>query len=146
MNRKAMVTLVLLALSFGLIQCAPKIFVQDAQPPWLTIEIPKRLEYSNVWDICFNTLAKKYDIEVSEKESGYIKTAWTYIVGGRPVDYYRFKIYVNIKYSNNVIEVKSEAQYRDGPPDIGPWRIGYDTGILDEGCADIQGQLGSAIK
>ena len=70
-------------------------------------------DFDAAWAKTANTIARDYDIEVFEKDRGYIKTGWKYgIIRGAPYNHSRGRI--TIRYttteSPSEVEVKTDVQ------------------------------------
>jgi hypothetical protein len=57
--------------------CAPNTFVRQS-PGWKTIEFHSGLvnNYDEAWQMTVDTIARSWDIEILDKGSGYLRTAW----------------------------------------------------------------------
>ena len=77
--------------------CAPRTFVRSA-PGWKTIEFHEGLvnNYDEAWQKTVDTIARNWDIEILDKDSGYLRTAWVYGISGGPQLRYRGRI--TVKY------------------------------------------------
>ena len=63
---------------FILAGCAPQTFVKGQPPGWKTIELNEDLKhnYAKAWQKTVDTIAREYDIEMLDKDSGYLRTCW----------------------------------------------------------------------
>jgi uncharacterized protein YfaQ (DUF2300 family) len=126
--------------------CAPRTFVRSA-PGWKVIELRPGLEnnYDDAWQTSVDTVARDWDIEIMDKASGYLRTAWTYGISGGSYERYRGRItvkYPNVKAPEKA-EVKTEAQWlRDSP--LG-WITGFDTSFQRDVYAALSGRLGRTV-
>jgi len=77
------------------------ISTHDEAGTWANIEVRDglRKDKEALWRKTVDTLTAKFDLEVLEKESGYIRTSWkyTYVQGNQVVDRYRARIIVKFK-------------------------------------------------
>ena len=143
LNLNAALLAALLALATN--ACAlspPKSFIQTFDEPgrWASIEIKTGQTKEDVWRTVVDTLAQKFDLEVLEKDSGYVRTSWkyTYVYDGRVVSRYRARIVVKFRDAWRTMQVKCEANWLEG----GGWTQGYDTRLLEDAYGDLQGKVG----
>ena len=55
--------------------CAtPKTYFRTMEPKWTTIEIGGEIKYEDAWEEVLDILVRKFDIAVSQKDNGYIRT------------------------------------------------------------------------
>jgi hypothetical protein len=145
-------TLVALSLACATTPMKPTSFVRtfDDSATWKSIEIRDDLVGKpDAWRMVVDTVALKYDLEVIEKDSGYLRTTWKFTSAGRPdtssrsggvVDNYRSRVV--IKMDGTRARVKSESNW------MGPtgWETGYDTVLQQEVYSDIQGKIGRVTR
>jgi hypothetical protein len=122
----------------------PKTFMKTFDEPgiWKTVDISTSINSDQIWRLLVDTLSQRYDLEVLEKDSGYLRTSWkyTYIKGGKVTDRYRSRIVVKLNGSPwDQARVKCESNWLE--KDKG-WILGYDTRLLEDVYGDIQGKLG----
>ena len=123
--------IMLMAVMLGLVctGCAPSTFVKGQSAGWKTIVLNDTVkdDYSAAWAKTVDVIARDYDIEMLEKESGYIRTGWKYGISGEPYNRYRGRI--TIKYPTTEspahVEVKTDVQW-SSDPDRGVWVEGFD--------------------
>ena len=125
----------------------PTTFVKTFDEPgtWKTIIVRPGLSGSKVWELMIDTLARKFDLEVIEKDSGYLRTSWkyTYVRRGTVVDRYRARIVVKTKGENwEKLQIKCEANWLGD----GGWILGYDLRLLEDTYGDLQGKLGTVRR
>ena len=123
----------------------PKTFVKTFDEPgvWKAIEIRDDLAKDQMWRLVVDTVSQRHDLEVLEKESGYLRTSWkyTYITPrvGSISEKYRSRIVVKFLGDNwKTVQVKCESNWLDR----GGWVMGYDTRILEDIYGDLQGKIG----
>jgi hypothetical protein len=105
---------------------------------WKSINVRESLTKGVVWKTTVDAISQKYDLEVIDKESGYIRTAWKYIVtSGRENQRYRTRVIIKF-LSDEVLQIKTEANWLE---DEG-WVIGFDTQTLEDVYGDMQGRIG----
>lgn len=115
----------------GCISLAPKGFV--AQPAgWNTIQMREKISKDQAWNTFVSVISENYDIEVMEKESGYLRTNW--VVEGTTANRIIGKI-----ESNNTLRVKVESRYFDKV--TGEWVTGYSTTVTETVKQDLSGRL-----
>lgn len=131
--------LIMLILSTLYFSCAsPKTFVRTMDPSWAKIELREDMSYDRAWQQVMDLLIRNFDIEIAQKENGYIRTGWLYTWTGRVTNYYRVRITVKFPEDRKALEIKSEAYYRDS--------VGYDSRLLDTYKSDIMGTVGRVTR
>jgi len=128
--------------------CAPSTFVR-VPAGWKTIELRKGLEYDEAWQITVDTVTRDWDIELLDKNSGYLRTAWhSGISGGSPQRYFgRITVkFVNLKDPTKV-EVKTDAQLFAQNFWTGTWYWikGFDTAFERDVYSVLGGRLGRVV-
>lgn len=125
----------------------PKTFVVtfDQSTNWRLIEVrPELISDSNrVWQTMVDTIGEKYDLEVIQKDSGYLRSGWkhTHIVRGELSEKYRSRVTVKVDDQTKV-KIRLESQWMS---DNG-WLTGYDTALLDDIYSDLHGKIGRIVK
>lgn len=133
------------------VKAPPTSFVKtfDDSSTWKTIEVRDDLVGKpDVWRMIVDTVALKYDLEVIEKDSGYLRSTWKYTTTGRKdsssrvvVDNYRSRVIIKMD-GNGKARVKSESSWLG---DLG-WEMGYDTIVQQEVYSDLQGKIGRVTR
>jgi hypothetical protein len=127
------------------IGCAPLpphfIRTMDEPGTWKSIEVRDGMTKDEVWRVIVDALSQKFDLEVLEKDSGYVRTSWkhTYMVRGHISERYRARIIVKMLGSDwKTLQVKCEANWlaKHG------WMMGYDSRLLEDVFGDLQGRIG----
>lgn len=136
--KKPPLLLCLLLTSFVAACSAPETFIKTTEPMWASIEIRDDLTYDQAWPQILDMLIKRFDIEVSQKENGYIRTGWLYTWTGEVTDYYRVRITIKFSQDRKKLELKTEAYYKD--------YTGYDTRLLSTIKSDIMGSVGRTTR
>jgi len=140
--RKVLLMITLAGYTCILIGCSPPTFVKTSVANWKTIEFRPDLDRDDAWHRIADTLAKNYDIEVIDKESGYIRSGWMYTLSGKINENYRTRVIAKIPVSDNKVEIKIDAHWFDSSN----WIPGYDTLLLDQVYTDIQGSVGRVTR
>ena len=129
--------------------CAPSTFVRSA-PGWKTIEFRPGLvnNYDEAWQKTVDTIARTWDIEILDKDSGYLRTAWLYGISGGPMVRYRGRItvkYPEIKMPEKV-EVKTSAEWwQSGNVYAQRWVKGFDSSFQRDVFTELAGRLGRTV-
>ena len=87
-----------------------------------------------------DTLSQKFDLEVLQKDAGYMRSAWkyTFYKGGKVSERYRSRMTVKLLGTPwDRAQIKCESNWLKGDE----WEVGYDEAILDDVYKDIQGKL-----
>jgi len=129
--------------------CAPSTFVKGQPSGWKTIELNENLlgDYDTAWQKTVDTVARDYDIELLDKDSGYLRTTWTYGISGGIFHRYRGRI--TIKYPDVVnpdkMEVKTDAQWLSDTT-YGIWLQGWDESFNRDVFTALSGRLGRVVS
>ena len=137
---------ILIAAALVIAGCSsmPRTFVANRSDTaeWKVLEIREGLSNDQAWAIYVDTLSQKYDLEVIQKDGGYIRTAWkfTFQDGEKISDRYRTRFVVKLSGTPNwdKAQLKCESNWLE---DEG-WIAGYDSHLLEEMYGDIQGKIG----
>lgn len=121
----------------------PKTFLRTYDEPgiWKAVEIREAMAKDDVWRVLVDTLSQTYDLEVLQKDAGYMRTSWkySYIRGGQVSSRYRSRIVVKLTGADwRSLQVKCESNWLESEG----WVLGYDTRLLEDVYGDIQGKLG----
>lgn len=134
--------------SSGCASRKPKSFIvtYDTSANWRVVEINSTFvgETDKIWKTLVDTISAKYDLEVLQKDSGYLRTSWKYtlIKRGRVSDKYRSRIVVKSDIDFTQLKIKVESNWLESQG----WVTGFDTNLLEEVYSDIQGKLGRVIS
>jgi hypothetical protein len=127
--------------------CAPSTFMKQSAG-WKTIELNQNMQgnFDAAWQKCVDTIAKDYDIEMLDKNSGYLRTAWIYGISGGTYNRYRGRITVKFPELKEPIkvDVKTEAQWLTDVP-TGIWLPGFDTTFQRDVYTALSGRLGRTV-
>ena len=108
------------------------------EPTWTSIELQEDLSFDKAWETVLDILIRKFDIEVSQKDNGYIRTGWLYTWTGNYTKKYRVRVTIKFQYEKGSIDIKSEAYYND--------RVGFDNNLLQTIKTDIMGTVGRITR
>jgi hypothetical protein len=142
----AIVSLLMLFMSVG---CAPSTFIKGRPGGWKTIELNENLvgNYASAWQKTVDTVARDYDIELLDKDSGYLRTAWMYGISGGI--YHRYRGRLTIKYPEitnpGKVEVKTDAQWLSEQT-YGIWQRGWDSSFDRDVFTALSGRLGRTVS
>jgi len=141
-NRIVFIVGFLMIFSIGCM--APKSFMRTygEQSSWKVVEVREDIKEEELWIKLVDTLSQKYDLEVIEKKSGYLRTSWSYTT----VDFfkniddrYRSRILIKInKIGQLRVSIKCESNWLSS----GGGESGYDSILLEDVYGDIQGKIG----
>ncbi len=130
--------------------CAPSTFVQQPSG-WKSIELREGLakNFDASWQTVVDTIARDYDIELVDKNSGYLRTAWTYGISGSSSQRYRGRL--TVKFSDvkapEKVEIKTDAAWfsTNNPFGYAGWIPGYDTAFQRDVFTALSGRLGRTV-
>ena len=148
MKRKCEILwLILLLIALVTAGCAPKSFVKSS-PGWKVIEVRDALhnDCGKAWQTAVDTIARNWDIEMMDKESGYLRTAWTYGISGGVYNRYRGRLTVKFPSGQECekLELKTEAQWLEDAY-YGNWISGFDTSFNRDVYGALSGRLGRTV-
>jgi len=141
-KKKLIPVFVCLLATLLLCSCAPPTFVRTMEPSWASIELRDGIPYDEAWAAVSDTLIKKFDLEILEKQDGYMRTNWLYTWTGKVNEKYRVRVTSKFSPDRKICEFKSEAEY-GGP---GGWVMGYDSRLLQTIKTDIMGKIGRTTR
>ena len=136
--------LLLVGAAIAVAGCSPSTFVRTTDVGWKTIEFRPDLDKDQAWQRIADTIAKNYDMEVIDRDSGYIRTGWMYTLSGKVTDNYRTRVITNIPLENDRVEMKTDAHWFN--PWSEQWVVGYDTALLNQVYTDLQGRVGRVTR
>ena len=127
--------------------CAPSTFVKSA-PGWKTIELNENLmgNYDEAWQKTVDTIAREYDIEMLDKDSGYLRTAWLYGVSGGIYNRYCGRLTVKYPSVSNPtqVDIKTNAQWLEDEQYL-RWVSGWDKDFQRDVYTNLAGRLGRGV-
>lgn len=127
--------------------CAPSTFVKQSAG-WKTIEFNENTQgnFDTAWQKCVDTIARDYDLEMLDKDSGYLRTAWIYGISGGTYNRYRGRITVKFPELKEPtkVDVKTEAQWLTDEP-RGLWLPGWDKTFQRDVYTALSGRLGRTV-
>lgn len=120
----------------------PKTFIKTMEPSWISIALRDGVTEDQAWDAILDILIKRFDMEVMEKNNGYIRTVWLYTWTGQATEDYRVRTTVKFKKGEKKVDIKTEAEYNSGEQ----WVAGYDTRLVETLKTDIMGSVGRTTR
>jgi hypothetical protein len=102
--------------------------------------------YDKSWQKAVDTIAREYDIEMLDKESGYLRTAWMYGVSGGIYNRYRGRLTLKFPtvVAPNQVDVKTSAQWLQDPGYM-RWVSGFDKQFQRDVFTNLAGRLGRGV-
>ena len=111
---------------------------------WSVIELRDEIEYDMAWQQVVDVVARRFDIEIVEKESGYLRSSWIYTwwQSGKHTEEYRVRALIKFTPEKDAVAIKTDAHYleRSG------WITGADTLLLNTLKSDIMGVVGRTTR
>lgn len=146
MNRY-FVAISLLLFMFTQVGCGSSTF-EKRTPGWKSIELRDGLQgdYSEAWQITVDSLARSYDLEIIDKDSGYLRTSWKYGILGQDADTLAGRITVKFPdvSSPSKVDVKTDAQQYDIWTE--KWVEGFDSAFERDIVSELSGRLGRVAQ
>jgi hypothetical protein len=139
-NLRLFVVVVLSALLLS--ACAPSSFVRTSSVNWNTIELRDGVPYPDAWKTVVDTVGQRFDIEVLNQDSGYLRTGWDYKWTGELNEGYRVRSLVKFFPNMKAFQIRSEAEYRTRSG----WVMGEDERLTQVLKTDLMGKLGRITK
>jgi len=107
-----------------------------------SVQIADRISYDLAFDEVVNVLFRSFEIEMINKEAGYIRTSWRTTWAGGPTSTpqkrYRVRVTINMSPTRQRIDILTEAERLRGDR----WVRGNDTRLLETVRRDIAGNVG----
>ena len=92
--------LVSVLFAFSLLSCgAPKSFVKTGDGSWTSVPIRSEIETERAWDEAIDILARKFEMEMLNKESKYARTGWVYNWNKKGSYTQKYRVRATIKLS-----------------------------------------------
>lgn len=138
-------------MSISLVGCMePNTFVKGQASGWKAIEFNDQTKgnYDVAWQKTVDTIAKNYDIEMMDKQSGYLRTGWTYGISGGEMNRYRGRITVKFPTIDkpDKLELKTEAEWLSDMYYGGMWVPGWDQSFQRDAYNALSGRLGRTVS
>lgn len=134
-------------ISMFVVGCVPSTFMKQSAG-WKSVELNQNLQgnFDATWQKCVDTIAKDYDIEMLDKNSGYLRTAWIYGISSGTYNRYRGRITVKFPELKEPtkVDVKTEAQWLTDMS-TGTWLPGFDTTFQRDVYTALSGRLGRTV-
>ena len=123
----------------------PATFI-ESNPNWINVKVSQKQTRDSIWINLTDLLAKRYDLEIINRDIGYIRTAWKcevdFSVSGKVVNEYRKRVIVKINSDSSNVELKAEAQWWNTKF----WVNGYDSTDLNTVKTDISAIISDIAK
>jgi hypothetical protein len=96
--------------------------------------------YPQAWQTAVDTIAMDHDLEMLDRNSGYLRTAWQYGISGQRPQAYRGRLIIKFPTVDRPekVELKTEADKLDG----GVWVRGWDSSFQRDIFNALSGRLG----
>ena len=140
MGRLGCVTILLALSACGATR--PNSFSQTIGPGWTSIEVREDVGRDRAWTTVFGLLARSFDIEFSDRQDGYLRTAWSWAWGGMNTQTYRVRVTTLLLDDGRKLDLRTEAQFLSQ----GIWISGTDTSLLQSLKSDIMGTIGRTTR
>ena len=131
--------------AISLLSCgAPKSFIKTGDGSWTSVPIRSDIEKERAWDEAVDILARKFEMEMLNKESKYARTGWVYNWNKKGIYTQKYRVRATIKLSpsGDNLDIKSEAQYGGQSG----WKSGFDDRLLQTLKSDISGVIGRVSR
>jgi hypothetical protein len=121
---------------------APKSFLRGEASQWQVFELRSDIDFQHAWDMVFDILINDFDVAMSLKEDGYLRTEWLYAYGGKYDFQYRLRVTVRFAPDRRSLRVRTDAQFKDGEN----WLLGVDSRLLTTLKTDLMGTVGRTTR
>ena len=113
---------------------------------WSVIELRDEIDYDTAWEEIVDVIARRFDVEMVEKGSGYLRTSWIYTwwKSGVHTENYRVRAILKFTPEKDALAIKTDAHYMDRLS--GGWVTGADSLLLDTLKTDIMGTVGRTTR
>jgi len=110
---------------------------------WASIVLRDGLDYEKAFGEVLDICARRFEMDMISKESGYARSNWTYTwnTKGQYTQKYRARIIFKFSTDRTRVDIKAEAEF-GGEEN---WIKGYDTRLLQTMKQDIQGAVGRVV-
>ena len=144
MHKRFAGTVLLVALLSGCV--TPPTSFSRGESDWSVVELHDELGYDEAWEEVVDVVARRFDIEMVEKGTGYLRTSWIYTwwKSGVHTENYRVRAMVKFTPEKDAVAIKAEAHYLNER--AGGWITGVDSLLLDTFKTDIMGTVGRTTK
>jgi len=104
-------------------------------------------DYNGAWERIVDTIARDYDIEILDKDSGYLRTTWKHGISGGSVQRYRGRLSVKFPTvrSPKKVDIKTEAAWFENSVAFEGWVFGYDSHFQRDVLSALSGRLGRTV-
>ena len=108
---------------------------------WTEVLIASHIKYDLAWDDVSAIIIRRFEPEMINKETGYIRTKWKYNWNsdGKETKNYRVRVTIKMSEQRKKVQINAEAQSLHKKT----WMTGYDTELLSVMKQDITGVIGS---
>jgi len=120
----------------------PKSFQRTGAGQWVTFEIREGVDFQHAWNTVFDLLVKDFDLDMSVREEGYLRTGWLHSYAGDYRHEYRVRVTVRFAPDHKTVRLKPEAQVKDGDN----WLLGSDSRLIATLKSDLMGTIGRATR
>ena len=121
----------------ALANTAPETFIRG-EAGHSSVLIAEGITFDRAFDDVVSVLFRSFELEMINKEAGYIRTAWNTF--HRSGSSYRTRVTLNMSPTRNRIDILTEAEWRNTAS--AQWIRGNDTHLLETIRRDIAGNVG----
>ena len=110
---------------------------------WASIVLRDGLDYEKAFGEVLDICARRFEMDMISKESGYARSNWTYTWNTKGMYTRKYRARVIFKFSTDKtrVDIKAEAEFGG----VDNWIKGYDTRLLQTMKLDIQGAVGRVV-
>lgn len=131
----------------------PNTFVtvsEEVGGTWKTIELRSDLSYEDAWQIVVDSVTKRWDIEIMNDATGYLKTDWAYESGidkGTRATYkYGRRITIKFLPDKKSLRIRTEAYYEVQIKGYYYVFYGMDSRFNEDAFNEISGKLARTTR
>jgi|SRR5574344_792937 hypothetical protein len=113
---------------------------KKGQAEWAKIQLSENFNYDTAFNTVLDLITDKYEMDMINKDGGYIRTAWSYMRNKKGKQIKDQRIRVTIKFNHDRSQLQARTEVQKGGDD--EWVDGEDVAASKQVRDDIHGVLG----
>ena len=128
----------------------PPTYVETVEPGWKVVHLRDDLQFETAWQMLVDRIRKSYDIEIVDKDSGYLRTGWIHTSTGSVRSDYKTRITIKFTPDRTKLELTADSMFHKEKRgavsgrlirDYG-WLPGTDAQLVNDVYGDVSALLG----